>query len=79
MNKINVQLPQSKSHLDLHCLTRNYPPPLEFCSLTKTMTVIHVVLFQFKADAKPEDVKAVRTAADASFSILIRLRAYATF
>ncbi|KAG7285110.1 hypothetical protein NEMBOFW57_009730 [Staphylotrichum longicolle] len=25
------------------------------------MTVIHVVLFQFKASAEPEDVKAVRT------------------
>jgi len=34
----------------------------------KTMSVIHVVLFQFKADAKPEDVKAVRTTVDVDIS-----------
>jgi hypothetical protein len=51
-----------------HRLTRRYPPPLYAFILTKTMSVIHVVLFQFKADAKPQDVKAVGTTADVDIS-----------
>lgn len=49
----------------VHLFRQLYSLSLTFHALRSsglaTMSITHTVLFQFKADAKPDDIKAVRT------------------